>query len=129
MHKDWRKRARSLKGALIHIAHVHPAICNATSRVCAHMATPTHTSHAAAKRILAWLSHRVDVGVTFGNVSLRGAADLAAPSHNILPMDPTERDFSLHCCVDSDLPSGVLLPRHADDDSPIDKASHRAQLG
>ena len=54
-HVDWRKRARSLKGALIHIAHVHPAICNATSRVCAHMATPTRASYAAAKRILAWL--------------------------------------------------------------------------
>ena len=128
-HVDWRKRARSLKGALIHIAHVHPAICNATSRVCAHMATPTRASYAAAKRILAWLSHRADVGVTFGHVSIDGVRGLRSPKANILPMDPAERDYSLHCMVDSDLPSGVIMPRDADDAAPINKASHRAQLG
>ena len=50
MHIAWRaKYARTLKGALIHIQQIHPAIAHGVSRACAHMATPTHESYAAAK--------------------------------------------------------------------------------
>jgi len=66
MHIAWRANARALKGSLIYIQQIHPAIAHGVSRVCAHMATPTHESYAAAKRILAWLSHRADLGVTYG---------------------------------------------------------------
>ena len=45
----WRANARTLKGALIHIQQIHPAIAHGVSRACAHMATPTHESYAAAK--------------------------------------------------------------------------------
>ena len=108
---------RSLEGALILVAHVHPAICNASSRVCAQMATPTHARYAAAKRILAWLSHRADVGVVFGNLlcpTIDGVRGLRSPTAHILPMDLAERDCSLHCTVDSDLRSGVIMPRDED---------------
>ena len=125
---EWRSKARSLKGALIHIAHVHPAIAMATSRVCAFMATPTQASYTAARRILAWLATRRDVGVTYGNKAIRGIDDLARPAADILPM-AQERDYSLHCTVDSDLPSGELPVRDESSTEPIHKASHRAQLG
>ena len=49
MHIAWRANARTLKGALIHIQQIHPAIAHGVSRACAHMATPTHESYAAAK--------------------------------------------------------------------------------
>ena len=124
---EWRSRARSLKGALIHIAHVHPAIAMATSRVCAFMATPTVASFAAAKRILAWLAARRDVGVTYGNRRIMSYADLRRPAADIMPMNQ-ERDYSLWACTDSDLPSGAMLPR-TEDSPPPNIASHRAQLG
>ena len=127
-HEEWRRRARSLKGALIHIGHVHPAIANATSRVCAFMAKPTHESYAAAKRILAWLAQRKDVGVCYGNRRLRTYEDLKAPHEDIMPMSP-DRDPSLHITVDSDLPSGEMPVKAIDDTAPVHKASHRAQLG
>ena len=127
-NEEWRRQARSLKGALIHIAHAHPAIQNATSRVCKYMATPTRESFAAAKRILAWLHHRLDLGVTWGAPHLRQLSDLEPPSEPPLPMGSL-RDYSLVACVDSDLPGTPMLPRAPDEDTPSDRSSHRAQLG
>jgi hypothetical protein len=72
------------------------------------MATPTHESYAASKRILAWLSHRADLGVTYGASHLKSATDLLPPKDALLPMGDV-RDFSLFCTVDSDLP-GKGLP-------------------
>jgi len=86
MHIAWRANARALKGSLIYIQQIHPAIAHGVSRVCAHMATPTHESYAAAKRILAWLSHRADLGVTYGASHLTSAADLTPPKDALLPM-------------------------------------------
>jgi hypothetical protein len=57
------------------------------------MATPTHESWAASKRILAWLSHRADLGVTYGASHLTSAADLTPPKDSLLPMGDV-RDFS-----------------------------------
>ena len=128
LHVAWRSNARSLKGALIHIQQVHPAIAHGVSRVCAHMATPTHESYAAAKRILAWLSNRADLGVTYGASNLTCAADLLPPKDDLLPMGDV-RDCSLFCTVDSDLPGKGLPVRDASDTTYIDKQSHRAQLG
>ena len=127
-NEGWRSRARSLKGALIHIAHAHPAIQNGISRACKYMTTPTHESYAAAKRILAWLNNRLDLGVTFGAPHLRALDDLAPSAEPIMPM-ASERDYSLVCCVDSDLPGTPMQPRDTESDEPIDRASHRAQLG
>ena len=127
-NEGWRSHARSLKGALIHIAHAHPAIQNGISRACKYMATPTHESYAAAKRILAWLNNRLDLGVTFGAPHLRTLDDLAPSAEPIMPM-ASERDYSLVCCVDSDLPGTPMQPRDAESSEPIDSASHRAQLG
>ena len=128
MHIAWRANARTLKGALIHIQQIHPAIAHGVSRACAHMATPTHESYAAAKRILAWLSHRADLGVTYGASHLRSATDLLPPTDALLPMGDV-RDFSLFCTVDSDLPGKGLPVRAVDATTFIDKQSHRAQLG
>ena len=128
LHVAWRSDARSLKGALIHIQQVHPAIAHGVSRVCAHMATPTHESYAAAKRILAWLSHRADLGVTYGAPHLTSVEDLIPTKEDLLPMGDV-RDYSLFCTVDSDLPGKGLPVRDASDTSFIDKQSHRAQLG
>ena len=120
LHVAWRSNARSLKGALIHIQQVHPAIAHGVSRVCAHMATPTHESYAAAKRILAWLSNRADLGVTYGASNLTCAADLLPPKDDLLPMGDV-RDCSLFCTVDSDLPGKGLPVRDASDTTYIDK--------
>jgi hypothetical protein len=128
MHIAWRANARALKGSLIYIQQIHPAIAHGVSRVCAHMATPTHESYAAAKRILAWLSHRADLGVTYGASHLTSAADLTPPKDALLPMGDV-RDFSLFCTVDSDLPGKGLPARTANDTTFVDKQSHRAQLG
>ena len=124
----WRAQARSLKGALVHIQQIHPAIAHGVSRVCAHMATPTRESYAAAKRVLAWLSHREDLGVTYGNENLTTLTDLVPPERDVLPM-ADQTDYSLVCTVDSDLPGAGLPERDVNDTSPTDKASHRAQLG
>ena len=126
---DWRSQARSLKGALLHIQLVHPGIAHANSRVCVHMATPTRASHAAAKRILAWLSHRTTLGITFGDRSLKSLEDLQSPAEPVEPMSAT-RDFSLHCTVDSDMPGHPLeaTDNAAPANSHINVASHRAQL-
>ena len=125
----WRSEARELKGALIHIAQVHPAIQNGTSRCCQYMATPTRESHAAAKRILAWLSHRQELGVTFGAPHLKKLEDLLPPRQDVEPMS-SERDDSFYCTVDSDLPGGKLEPKtEGDMPGAGDPGSHRAQLG
>ena len=121
----WRTKARSLKGALIHIAQIHPAIANATSRCCALMAMPTHESYAAAKRILAWLRDRPTLGVVWGAPHLTALTDLIPKARPLHPMGP-ERDYSLNCTVDSDLPG---TPMTNDPDAAQDRASHRAQLG
>ena len=92
------------------------------------MATPTHESYAAAKRILAWLNNRLDLGVTFGAPHLRALDDLAPSAESIMPM-ASERDYSLVCCADSDLPGTPMQPRDTESDEPIDRTSHRAQLG
>ena len=128
LHTAWRTNARALKGSLIYIQQIHPAIAHGVSRVCAHMATPTHESYAAAKRILAWLSHRADLGVTYGGSHLCSAADLLPPKDALLPMRDI-RDFSLFCTVDSDLPGKGLPVRSVNETTFIDKQSHRAQLG
>ena len=128
LHTAWRANARALKGSLIYVQQIHPAIAHGVSRVCAHMATPTHESYAAAKRILAWLSHRADLGVTYGASHLKSATDLLPPKDALLPMGDV-RDFSLFCTVDSDLPGKGLPVRTVEDATFIDKQSHRAQLG
>ena len=97
------------------------------------MATPTHESFAAAKRVLAWLNTRQELGVTWGDASLRSLVDLQPPDHDIMPM-ARETDYSFHCYVDSDLPGGPLPPKEppAAEDEPTstgDPGSHRAQLG
>ena len=97
----WRAEARSLKGALVHLQQVHPAICNGVSRCCQLMATPTRESHAAAKRILAWLSNRADLGITYGAPHLRSAsseAGLERPrrGHRALLFTPRPSCTSLH---------------------------------
>ena len=38
-------------------------------------------------------------------------------------------DYSLHCCVDSDLPGAAMPAREPNDNTPADAGSHRAQLG
>jgi hypothetical protein len=123
-HIGWRAEARSLKGALVHLQQVHPAICNGVSRCCQHMATPTRESFAAAKRVLAWLNCRPDIGITYGAPHLRTLADLLPPDEDIMPMSGTV-DYSLVCCVDSDLPGKALEPAS----TIVDAGSHRAQLG
>ena len=125
---DWRKRARSLKGALIHIGHIHPAIQNGLSRACKFMAMPTRESHAAAKRILAWLHNRPTLGVTYGAPHLRSLADLLPSGAPSLPM-AGDRDYSLVATVDSDLPGTAMPPRDASCADPVDHSTHRAQLG
>ena len=120
---DWRKQARSLKGALIHIGHVHPAICHGVSCVCQFMATPTRESHAAAKRILAWLKQHESLGVTYGASHIDSLDKLKPPASPPMPMD-SDRNYSLHCIVDSDLPTRDII-----DGKPVDPGSHRPQLG
>lgn len=130
--KAFRSKARSLKGALIYLVQIHPAIAHAVSRVCSLMAKPTERSYACAKRILAWLQHHQDLGVVFGGPHIRCLEDLAprgaAPCE---PMSP-RRDYSLACCVDSDL-SRKNLPVSSGDARLAalapDGAASRSQLG
>ena len=127
---DMRTRARSLKGALIYVAQVQPGISHAVSRVCSLMAKPTERSYACAKHILAWLSHRADLGVTYGGPDMIGLESLLPKGAPAQPMSPT-RDFSLTCTVDSDL-NGRGLPKATPDEAaatPPDRASSRSQLG
>ena len=127
---DMRTRARSLKGALIYVAQVQPAISHAVSRVCAFMAMPTERSYACAKHILAWLSHREGLGVTYGGPEMRSLDDLMPRGPPQQPMSPA-RDYSLTCTVDSDL-NGRGLPKATPAEStakPPDRASSRSQLG
>ena len=44
-----------------------------------------------------------------------------------MPM-ASERDYSLVCCVNSDLPGTPMQLHDAESDEPIDHVSHRAQL-
>ena len=87
LNADWRKQARSLKGALIHVSHVHPAISHGVSRACQFMATPTRESHAAAKRILAWLKQHENLGVTYGAPHIDSLDKLKPPDIPPMPMD------------------------------------------
>ena len=128
--KPMRSKARALKGSLIYIGFVHPAIVHACSRICAFMAKPTHRSYALAKRILMWLDGRKHLGVTFGGPQYRSVSDLLPQRQVKTPMDPL-RDGSLSCCVDSDL-NGRPLPQATADEAavaPPDRASSRSQLG
>jgi hypothetical protein len=68
----------------------------------------TSVSHGAALTCAPWL-------------------DLLPTSEPILPMAP-ERDYSLCCTVDSDLPGVPMLPRDENCTDPADHSSHRAQL-
>ena len=125
-----RKMARSLKGALIYIAQVHPAIAHSVSRVCAFMAKPTPRSYACAKRILAWLRDHIDLGVVYGSPRFKSLEDLQPQGPPQLPMSGCV-DGSLVCQVDSDLNSRTLpqlTPEQAAANPP-DRASSRSQLG
>jgi len=110
------------------LPHPHPAGASRhrARGVCAHMATPTHESYAAAKpSILAWLFHSADLGVAYGASHLTCAADLLPPKDALLPMGDV-RDYSLFCTVDSDLPGKGLPVRNVEDTTFIDKQSHTA---
>lgn len=48
----------------------------AVSRVCSFMAKPTEQSYTGAKRILAWLRDRSELGCTYGRPQLRSLEDL-----------------------------------------------------
>ena len=71
---------------------LHPAIANGVSRCCQHIATPTPESFAAAKRILAWLEKRADLGIVWGAPHLKTIEQLLLPDHDVLPMS-AERDY------------------------------------
>ena len=123
-----RRQARSLKGGLIYVSQVHPGIAHAVSRVCSFMAKPTEQSYTAAKRILAWLRDRSDLGCTYGRPHLRSLEDLI-PSQDPFPPMHDSRDFALTCTVDSDL-SSRSLPLLSDVDAkPADRNASRSQLG
>ena len=125
--KAFRGKARALKGGLIYIGQIHPAIVHAVSRVCSLMAKPTARSYACAKRILAWLDAHKETGVVYGGPNITCLADLAPRGPAQLPMD-SRRDASLACCCDSDL-SRKTLPASAGVPGPPDHASARSQLG
>ena len=72
--------------------------------------------------------HILQVGVTYGAPHLTRLEDLLPPQRDVMPMDD-ERDYSFHVVVDSDLPGRDMKPREPECTDPIDKASHRAQLG
>ena len=102
---------------------MHPAVAHGVSRVCQYMAKPTRESHAAAKRILAWLKQHDDLGVTYGAKHVDSLEKLSPPRDPPMPMG-SERNYSLHCVVDSDLPTRDIV-----DGQPRDPGSHRPQLG
>ena len=125
-----RKRARSLKGGLIYIAQVHPAIAHPIARICALMAKPTHASYAAAKLVLWWLWAHRDLGVTWGGPDIRSVHDLVPRGSPRQPTDP-QRDGSLCCFVDSDLARQTMPAATVEDieRAPPDKNASRSQLG
>ena len=126
-NEGWRRKARSLKGVLIYISSVHPAILQATSKVCAHMAMPTHESYRAAKRILAWLVIHKDLAITFGGRGVSSWEDLITPADTIEPMAVTT-PMHLTCAVDSDLNKAVLTPGMAEP-AASDTGASRSQIG
>ena len=123
-----RKLARSLKGGLIYIVQAHPGIAHAVSRVCAFMAKPTVDSYSAAKRILAWLRDRADLGVTYGRPDLLSLDDLIPTGDDCKPMDGA-RSHALSCCVDSDLNGRTLPTPEEQAERPADPRASRSQLG
>ena len=54
--------------------------------------------------ILAWLTHRSELGVTYGAPHLKSLADLMPPENPPAPMDD-EKDYSFFLAVDSDMPN------------------------
>ena len=127
---DMRSKARSLKGALIYICLVHPAVTHDVSRVCALMARPTWASYACAKRILSWLHAHIDLGPVWGDPSITSLDDLVPSGPDREPMDD-RRTWSLYACVDSDLASPVMRAQTAEQASirPADRQAARSQLG
>ena len=124
-----RRKARSLKGALIYVAQVHPAISHPVARVCSLMAKPTAQSYAAAKLILWWLHANRTLGVVYGAPGLRTLEDLLPKGE---PLSPTDRnvDASLACSVDSDLASPTMPTSvEGSETAPADKQAARSQLG
>ena len=126
-----RKRCRALIGSLLYVAQVHPGIVEAVARLCAFMAKPTIEVYRAAKRVLVWLWHRKDLGVTYGGADITCLEDLVPSPHTpVVPMSP-RRGPQLACCVDSDLSKATMPARTAEEAAahPADRNSSRSQLG
>ena len=126
-----RKLCRALIGSLLYIAQIHPGIVEAVARLCAFMAKPTVEVYRAAKRVLTWLWHRKDLGVTYGGPDITCLEDLIPPdAAPIAPMSP-RRGPHLTCCVDSDLSKATMPAATASEAaaSPADRNSSRSQLG
>ena len=126
-----RKQCRALIGSLLYIAQIHPGIVEAVARLCAFMAKPTVEVYRAAKRVLTWLWHRKDLGVTYGGPDITCIEDLIPPdAAPVAPMSP-RRGPHLTCCVDSDLSKATMPAATASEAAaqPADRNSSRSQLG
>ena len=126
-----RKLCRALIGSLLYIAQIHPGIVEAVARLCAFMAKPTVEVYRAAKRVLTWLWHRKDLGVTYGGPDITCLEDLIPPdAAPIAPMSP-RRGPHLTCCVDSDLSKATMPAATVSEATanPADRNSSRSQLG
>ena len=110
-------------GGLIYLSTVHPAIQNATSRVCSLMARPSRLSVVFAKRILHWLVQHRDLGITFGHHSITSLSDIANCKDDF-PM-ASRVNYNLTACCDADLSTATMEP----DADPRLPCASRSQLG